>query len=1255
MYTLVSFATQWGSKYGGINSFNTDLLTAFSIAYHKGSQVICVVSNASEGELEEAAKAHVRLVPLPDVPATAAFGHEDGEAGAKRLVSLGIECDPDRTVWLGHDRITGAAAVAAAKAKGGRSAVIHHMSYDHYESVAEDSQSAERRSREQSNLFQSADIVLAVGPLLRDALMDLVKRSKTAHMLIPGLAEIDAQEVPKTFSAFLSGRLSDDAARIKQANLGIAAFATAQKEARESEMPDALRRQPKLVLRGVDFEGRAAKSASGDTSDPETELKRLAAELAGGIVNLHALPYTYDRRRLYEELSRSSVALMPSWHEGFGLVGWEAIAAGVPLILTKSSGVYQLLEERWPGAEVGSVYPIDVRGSVDAPFYHDDDLKATVARLKEIAKDPGKARQRASRLKNDMGEVTWAACAEQVAGAFEWKLAKGSRPAVVPSTLPQPEDVLAPAAPAAGRMREPLLMPVGHWRAGAGMADSQLLRAEEALLPFDLARQPDIDRLNEWLDDEQWPQAVRLMTGAGGQGKTRLALEICQQRLKSGWQAGFLDSELEANRMGGIWQELRRLNRPLLIVVDYAETRQAAFLSILKAALQNPGEHPLRMLLLARDAGEWWDNLPGKDSQCEALLSGLATSGPFRLPALYVAQSDRHEAYAKALRAFAEALGGSAPEVVPDLLGDHFERPLYVQMAALLALYGEGPTTAQGLTKALLHHEGRYWRGILAPFEWPGPEPERHAEQLLALSTLAGGFATPRAAEAFWTRAKGDVLNSAEFGALFRAMATLYPGTQGLQALRPDLLGEALVAQALLRSEADTLLDSVLSNTAAQTSRRNALTVIARVSQQRPDLHETLVEAFVRHFIHCYQEIIAVSTETVSRLPALAEEAFTRLPPGNKSQTAGLLWPFLEEESVQLAGLRFIVSAYLVEKAKEKFEKKPGNTERMAEYGGRLVDYAVSQRRIGHLQQALEVSRSNVKLYEQLMVKDPRRFEQGYARVLSNYSIYLSDMGNKEEAVPHARQAMEIHRRLSQKSPERFERDYTMSLNNYSTCLVDIGNYSEALDCNRKALEIRERLAQKKPDIFEPDYANTLNNHALCLSDVGQYEEALEYASRSLEIRERLARKNPDRFAEDLFNTSKVVSFLSWLCHQEEPRGNDNLAQLLTFMAPHRRPLMLHFAAFAEACWSTGQAERAAAFQRALITWNDLSAPFEGDQYGLCAAAWLSKFGQGELVAPKWEEKWRQFAKERNGNVPQWMLEVARRLDFEWPDFSGDV
>ncbi|HZN09101.1 MAG TPA: hypothetical protein VFB65_20070, partial [Pyrinomonadaceae bacterium] len=70
MYTLVVFATQWGSKHGGINSFNADFLTAFGVAYYQNAQIVCVVTDASPEAVSEAASAHIKLLPLPYAPVT---------------------------------------------------------------------------------------------------------------------------------------------------------------------------------------------------------------------------------------------------------------------------------------------------------------------------------------------------------------------------------------------------------------------------------------------------------------------------------------------------------------------------------------------------------------------------------------------------------------------------------------------------------------------------------------------------------------------------------------------------------------------------------------------------------------------------------------------------------------------------------------------------------------------------------------------------------------------------------------------------------------------------------------------------------------------------------------------------------------------------------------------------------------------------------------------------------------------------------
>jgi len=145
-------------------------------------------------------------------------------------------------------------------------------------------------------------------------------------------------------------------------------------------------------------------------------------------------------------------------------------------------------------------------------------------------------------------------------------------------------------------------MPDAVWQPGGAVSESQLLRAEEARVPFDPARQPDLDALHAWLDDPHWPQAIRLVTGAGGLGKTRLALQLCRQRLGIGWHPGLLDPSIEPNGITVAWRDLLRFKQPLLIVIDYAETRQAVLLALVKSMLQSPldGGQAVRVLLLAR-------------------------------------------------------------------------------------------------------------------------------------------------------------------------------------------------------------------------------------------------------------------------------------------------------------------------------------------------------------------------------------------------------------------------------------------------------------------------------------------------------------------------------------------------------------------------------------------------------------------------------------------------------------------------------
>ena len=111
-------------------------------------------------------------------------------------------------------------------------------------------------------------------------------------------------------------------------------------------------------------------------------------------------------------------------------------------------------------------------------------------------------------------------------------------------------------------------------------APSALLQAEYAIVPFE-GRKEFLDDAIGWCADEH-DLGIRLYVGPGGMGKTRIAIELCDQvsvRMpEEGWRSGFL-----AQRFAGVpeWllPNLRDGREPLLIVVDYAETRP-------------PGPHP---------------------------------------------------------------------------------------------------------------------------------------------------------------------------------------------------------------------------------------------------------------------------------------------------------------------------------------------------------------------------------------------------------------------------------------------------------------------------------------------------------------------------------------------------------------------------------------------------------------------------------------------------------------------------------------
>jgi hypothetical protein len=150
---------------------------------------------------------------------------------------------------------------------------------------------------------------------------------------------------------------------------------------------------------------------------------------------------------------------------------------------------------------------------------------------------------------------------------------------------------------------------------------------------------------------------VLLLTGAGGVGKTRLALQLAREREALGWMCRIIRPGGE----GGAVAAARAVSSgPVLLIVDYAETR-LGLASMLRAVAEDGGDR-LRVVMLARSMGEWWAQL---EASTEAPVRALATTAAQVLPAATpVEAAAAGDLVRAAVDAFAGALGVPVPERV---------------------------------------------------------------------------------------------------------------------------------------------------------------------------------------------------------------------------------------------------------------------------------------------------------------------------------------------------------------------------------------------------------------------------------------------------------------------------------------------------------------------------------------------------------------------------------------------------------------
>lgn len=271
------------------------------------------------------------------------------------------------------------------------------------------------------------------------------------------------------------------------------------------------------------------------------------------------------------------------------------------------------------------------------------------------------------------------------------------------------------------------------------LGPAALLRPDQQVVGF--VDRPELDRLREWCDAEAQPR-VLLLTGAGGVGKTRLALQLASERESLGWACWFVRPGEEADAVSAV----RAVQAgQVLLVVDYAETRSSLG-SLLRAIAEDPVGR-LRVLMLARGGGEWWRQL---EASPDADVRSLATKAiQIVLMPLSAETGTASDLFQGAVTAFANALGVPSPGRIEVEIPAVPVPILVLHAAALLAVLDCEERPQAGVVRviadddvldALLGRERVFWLGAARTANLTGPDglDSVLAAQAVAVACLFG-------------------------------------------------------------------------------------------------------------------------------------------------------------------------------------------------------------------------------------------------------------------------------------------------------------------------------------------------------------------------------------------------------------------------------------------------------------------------------------------------------------------------------------
>ena len=329
MLHVTLLGDEWRSSAGGLSTINRELAVHLSQQPRVNVSLLCPEKACSPEEIREADGYGVTIVEAKE------------RAGYDRLDWLTIlPQDHFLDIVVGHGVKLGRQvqfikdSVQFPNCKWVQ--VVHTAPEDlsKFKTYTEPISKGETKHETEVELCKLADLVVPVGPRLKEAYTSYLLRCKADKDILsitPGLfqrefGDLVAKQDPKEdgeFKVLLFGRGDDEDFELKGYNIAAQAF-TDQR----------LKNKPYHLI----FVG--AREGKQD----EVTNKLLEPRLGIAAAQLTVRKFVQSRDGLKDLLCEADLVIMPSKSEGFGLVALEALSAGLPILVGSRSGFAKALE-----------------------------------------------------------------------------------------------------------------------------------------------------------------------------------------------------------------------------------------------------------------------------------------------------------------------------------------------------------------------------------------------------------------------------------------------------------------------------------------------------------------------------------------------------------------------------------------------------------------------------------------------------------------------------------------------------------------------------------------------------------------------------------------------------------------------------------------------------------------------------------------------------------------------------------------------